>query len=128
MIGLLQGGKAEPLRALAPGEPDPNPSYAPGILKRGFSGVNCASGDFVCGFNGKAVVNQMHFWHLTNLPDLLTAIASNQTCPVQALRHRARRVYGVQFHPEFYDAQHTDGRRLLQNFFSLGGKPRREAT
>jgi len=67
----------------------------------------------------------MHFWHLTQLPDSLTAIASNDYCAVQALRNRERLVYGVQFHPEFYDAQHTDGRRLLQNFFSLGGKPRR---
>jgi GMP synthase (glutamine-hydrolysing) len=130
LIGLLLGGKAEPLRLLAPGEPDPNPTYAPGILKEwGFSDVTCAPAEpLFAGFDGKAVVNQMHFWHLTNLPDLLTAIASNQTCPVQALRHRARPVYGVQFHPEFYDAQHTDGRRLLQNFFSLGGKPRREPT
>ena len=130
LIGLLLGGKAEPLRPLAPGEPDPNPDYAPGILKEwGFSDVDFAPADpLFAGFDGKAVVNQMHFWHLTELPDSLAAIASNHTCPVQALRHRARPVYGVQFHPEFYDAQHTDGRRLLQNFFSLGGKPRSEAT
>jgi GMP synthase (glutamine-hydrolysing) len=130
LIGLLLGGKAEPLRPLAPGEPDPNPSYAPGILKEwGFSDVDCAPAEpLFAGLGSKAVVNQMHFWHITHLPDSLTAIASNHNCPVQALRHRAGPVYGVQFHPEFYDAQHTDGRRLLQNFFSLGGKPRREAT
>lgn len=129
LIGMLMGGKAEPLRTLAPGEPDPNPSYAPGILKEwGFSEVRCALTDpLFTGFNGKAVVNQMHFWHLTQLPDSLTAIASNDNCPVQALRHRARPVYGVQFHPEFYDAQHLDGRRLLQNFFSLAGESRRES-
>jgi GMP synthase-like glutamine amidotransferase len=126
LIGMLFGGKAEPLRTLAPGEPDPNPSYAPGILKEwGFSDVNCTPSDpLFAGFNGKAVVNQMHFWHLTQLPDSLTAIASNRNCPVQALRHRTRPVYGVQFHPEFYDEQHMDGRRLLQNFFSLGAKQR----
>ena len=75
LIGMLMGGKAEPLRTLAPGEPDPNPSYAPGILKEwGFSDVHCDPADpLFAGFNGKAVVNQMHFWHLTQLPESLTA-------------------------------------------------------
>jgi GMP synthase (glutamine-hydrolysing) len=123
LIGLLMGGKAEPLRPLAEDELDPNPSYAPGILKEwGFSDVTVTQRDpLFAGFDSKIVVNQMHFWHMTQLPDSLTAIAYNSNCPVQALRHKERPVYGVQFHPEFYDAQHLDGRRLLRNFFSIGG-------
>ncbi len=129
LIGLLMGGKAEPMRPLAAGEPDPHPGYAPGMLKEwGFSDVQCVPDDPIfAGFGGKLHVNQMHFWHLTELPDSLQSIAHNHNCPVQAVRYRERTVYGVQFHPEFYDGQHTDGRKLLQNFFSLGGKSRSES-
>jgi len=123
LIGLLMGGQAEPLRTLAAGEPDPNPHYAPGILKEwGFSDVTVKPDDpLFAGFDSKIVVNQMHFWHMTKLPESLETIAYNSNCPVQALRHKERPLYGVQFHPEFYDAQHLDGRRLLRNFFSIAG-------
>ena len=41
-------------------------------------------------------------------------IASSDACPVAAVRDRARRIYGVQFHPE---VQHTpNGKTVLANF------------
>jgi len=121
LIGLLLGGSAEPLRALKAEELDVHPDYAPGFLKEwGYYKVECAPGEpLFAGFQGSLLVKQMHFWHLTSLPDSLVSIAWNPTCPVQALRHRERPVYGVQFHPEFYDEEHGDGRELLKNFFSL---------
>ncbi len=42
------------------------------------------------------------------------ALASTDTCPVAAVRHRSRPVYGLQFHPE---VSHTPyGARILRNF------------
>jgi len=42
------------------------------------------------------------------------ALASTSTCPVAAVRHRQREVYGLQFHPE---VSHTpEGGRILRNF------------
>jgi GMP synthase (glutamine-hydrolysing) len=42
------------------------------------------------------------------------ALASTDTCPVAAVRHRSRPVYGLQFHPE---VSHTPyGSRILRNF------------
>jgi GMP synthase (glutamine-hydrolysing) len=42
------------------------------------------------------------------------ALASTDTCPAAAVRHRKRPVYGLQFHPE---VSHTpDGSRILHNF------------
>src|SRR5262245_59140597 len=42
------------------------------------------------------------------------ALASTDTCPLAAARHRDRPLYGLQFHPE---VSHTpEGSRLLRNF------------
>jgi GMP synthase (glutamine-hydrolysing) len=42
------------------------------------------------------------------------ALAATETCPVAAMRHRSRPVYGLQFHPE---VSHTAfGSQILRNF------------
>jgi GMP synthase (glutamine-hydrolysing) len=41
-------------------------------------------------------------------------LAATATCPVAAVRHRARPVYGLQFHPEV--AHTPEGARILGNF------------
>jgi GMP synthase (glutamine-hydrolysing) len=42
------------------------------------------------------------------------ALAATDTCPIAAVRHTSRPVYGLQFHPE---VSHTpDGMRILRNF------------
>jgi GMP synthase-like glutamine amidotransferase len=121
LIGLLLGGTAGPLRRLEPGEADIHPEYAAGFVKEwGFYPVEFERGEpLFAGFARSLVVRQAHFWELTRLPQCLVPIASNANCRVQALRHRDRPIYGVQFHPEFYDEEHTDGRELLRNFFKL---------
>jgi GMP synthase (glutamine-hydrolysing) len=126
LIGLLLGGHAEPLRRLELEETDVHPGYAPGFLKEwGFYSVDVERADALfAGFDRPLIVKQAHFWELTRLPECLVPIASNPNCRVQALRHRDRPVYGVQFHPEFYDEEHTDGRELLRNFFSLAAETR----
>jgi GMP synthase (glutamine-hydrolysing) len=42
------------------------------------------------------------------------SLATTPTCPVAAVRHRTRPIFGLQFHPE---VNHTpEGRRILHNF------------
>jgi GMP synthase (glutamine-hydrolysing) len=41
-------------------------------------------------------------------------LATTPTCPLAAVRHRTRRLYGVQFHPEVSHTQ--QGSRILRNF------------
>lgn len=62
-----------------------------------------------------------HYWAVKELPPVLELLATTETCPIQAFRHRERPVYGTQFHPERYDREHPQGRRVLQNFFRIAG-------
>ena len=49
-----------------------------------------------------------------DLPAEFVPLASTASCPIAAVRHRSRPVYGVQFHPE---VTHTPcGGQLLRNF------------
>jgi len=48
-------------------------------------------------------------------------LAVNDACPIEAIKHKQRLMYGTQFHPEQYDDQHLDGRVILRNFYKLAG-------
>ncbi len=55
-----------------------------------------------------------HGDQVQKVSDDFVALARTDTCPVAAVKHRSRPVYGIQFHPE---VTHTPiGRTLLKNF------------
>jgi len=55
-----------------------------------------------------------HGDHITRMPPGFEAIAHSANSPVGAIRHREKKIYGVQFHPEVV---HTPkGRAILRNF------------
>ena len=51
---------------------------------------------------------------LTELPSSFSVIAHSDNAPVCAIRNLAKRIYGVQFHPEVVHSEH--GRQILHNF------------
>jgi GMP synthase (glutamine-hydrolysing) len=53
------------------------------------------------------------------LPENFQLTASNETCRIQAMQHTTRPLFGVQFHPELFDAEHPHGRRIVENFLDL---------
>lgn len=60
-----------------------------------------------------------HVWmshrdHVAKLPEGFETIASSPTTPHAIVRHRQRRLYGMQFHPEVHHTEH--GTRYLENF------------
>jgi GMP synthase (glutamine-hydrolysing) len=63
-------------------------------------------------------VFQQHADEVAQLPDSLELVASNSTSRVQAFIGRDRPWWGMQFHPERYDAAHPDGRALLGAFLT----------
>ncbi len=63
---------------------------------------------------GDQPVWMSHFDSIVRAPDGFTVTASTPDAPVAALEHAARRIHGVQFHPEVVHTPH--GQELLRRF------------
>ncbi|MCI4331906.1 MAG: GMP synthase subunit A [Thermoplasmata archaeon] len=64
----------------------------------------------------------LHVWashndHVVDPPPGWSALAHSPSCPVQAMAHPSRPVWGVQFHPEVEHTEH--GVELFRNFIEL---------
>lgn len=123
LIGLAHGASWGPLGPLAPGEPDPDPRFAPGQRKeRGYLPVRIdAACDLFDGLPASATFFQSHYWQLTAVPSGFAACASSAWSPIQAIRSLdpTRPVFGVQFHAERWDDDHPAGLAVLRNFFAV---------
>jgi len=110
-----------PMRKLRPGEPDHMPAYHPGYFKEtGFHHIRIVEDDpLFRGFRGTLFCLESHYCEVKALPKGFRLLASTDDCLVQAYRHGAKPVYGVQFHPECFTPAYSDGERLLENFFRL---------
>ncbi len=65
-------------------------------------------------FDPRSVVWMSHGDHIKELPESYESIAHTANAPVAAVRHRNKKIFGVQFHPEVV---HTDlGSLLFRNF------------
>jgi len=131
LIGVAFGVTPAPMGPLAPGEEDPRPALAAGMRKEWGPCIVRISADdpLFAGLDETVMVEQRHFWELKTAPAGFARVAASDACPIQAIRHEGRLLYGVQFHPERYSDRHPDGRIILSNFFRLAGLagPRSEA-
>jgi GMP synthase (glutamine-hydrolysing) len=57
-----------------------------------------------------------HNDQVTQVPEGWSALAHSEACPVEAMAHPTRPIWGVQFHPEVEHTEH--GRRMFQNFLT----------
>ncbi len=66
------------------------------------------------GMEAESACWMSHTWQVTACPPGFRPIAHTDNCPIAAMADEARRLYGVQFHPE---VTHTEeGKTLLRNF------------
>lgn len=65
----------------------------------------------------KSIVWESHNDEVTVLPKDFINLAESDNCKIQAIRHKKKPFYGLQFHPE---VEHTQfGERIFKNFIRL---------
>jgi GMP synthase (glutamine-hydrolysing) len=67
------------------------------------------------GLPSDLVVAESHRQELAKVPDEFRHLAQSTTSKVEAMVHRSKPIYGVQFHPERSNDEHPHGRMILQN-------------
>ena len=73
--------------------------------------------DLFKGLPGSFIAWESHNDEVTELPPGFKLLANSETCPVQAMKHETRPLYGLQFHPE---VEHTDnGYDIFQAFVDM---------
>jgi GMP synthase (glutamine-hydrolysing) len=65
----------------------------------------------------KSIVWLSHNDEVTKLPDAFVRLAESESCSVQAIKHKEKPFYGLQFHPE---VEHTEyGEQIFKNFVKI---------
>lgn len=94
-----------------------------GQTVRAFKEVKLLDDDPVFdGLPGTIRVSESHRQALTALPSEFRHLAESSTSRIEAIAHKTRLVYGVQFHPERSDDKNPHGRTIIQNFLKLVAK------
>jgi len=113
-IALAYGSEVGLMERLEPGE-----GYDGAKRERGFLPIQHTTEGVFKGLPGKVTVWHSHCDEVKQLPDGFKQTATNETCRIQAMQQKGRRVYGVQFHPELFDDDHPEGRQIVENFLAL---------
>jgi len=117
-IALAYGARVDLMKRTASGE-----GYEGAFRERGFFPVqlvgNGSPGGIFRGLPDSVTVWHSHCDEVKELPPGFRCTATNQACPIQAMEHTSRPVFGVQFHPELFDDQQADGRLIVENFLDL---------
>ncbi|MHB8586051.1 MAG: GMP synthase subunit A [Thermoplasmatota archaeon] len=72
------------------------------------------------GVPASTIVWESHNDEVVSVPNEFIALARSDTCPIQAMMHRSRPLYGLQFHPEVEHTQH--GQLVFENFVKICAK------
>jgi GMP synthase (glutamine-hydrolysing) len=113
-IALAYGSEVGLMERLEPGE-----GYEGAKRERGFFPVDNTGEGLFKGLPSTITVWHSHCDEVKQLPDGFRCTAANETCAIQAMQQKGRRVYGVQFHPELFDEEHAEGRQIVENFLAL---------
>jgi GMP synthase (glutamine-hydrolysing) len=87
-----------------------------GQMFRGYEKVNVVRKHLLFeGLPSELVVSESHRQELTEVPGEFQHLAQSTTSKVEAIVHRSRPIYGVQFHPERSNEDYPHGRMIIQN-------------
>lgn len=105
------------------GRLEPGKGYEGAKRERGYYAI-----DTICDSAGpnlfKDLPNRITVWHshfdeVKELPEGFRRTAFNDACAIQAMQHKERALFGVQFHPELFDQDHPEGKKILENFLEI---------
>ena len=113
-LALAFGAPVDLMARLEPGE-----GYAGAKRERGYFPVETDGNGIFKNLPRKITVWHSHFDEVKQLPKAFHATAWNENSPIQAMQHASRPLFGVQFHPELFDDEHPEGRRVIENFLSI---------
>jgi GMP synthase (glutamine-hydrolysing) len=113
-IALSFGSTLGIMNRIEPGE-----GYEGAVKVRGFYDVETNVEGIFARLPRKVSVWQSHYEEVKELPENFELTASSETCRIEAMRHKTRPLFSVQFHPELFDEEHPQGRRILENFLAL---------
>jgi len=113
-IALAYGAKVGLMERLEPGE-----GYSGAKRERGYLPVKNTGEGLFKGLPPEITVWHNHCDEVKELPDGFRATASNENCQIQAMQQKGRRLFGIQFHPELFDADHPQGQQIVENFLHL---------
>jgi GMP synthase-like glutamine amidotransferase len=111
----------EPMRSRREDEPCTNLNYHPEhYMESGYFPLRIVKDDpLFAGLGPRPFLYESHYCEIKEIPSEFDLLASTDECAIQAIKHKRRLLYGVQFHPEVNTEQFPDGKRLLRNFFAL---------
>jgi GMP synthase (glutamine-hydrolysing) len=90
---------------------------------RAFKEVKLLGSDPILdGLPSSISVSESHRQAIVSVPEGFRHLAASATSQVEAIGHKSRPIYGLQFHPERADEEHPHGRIILQNFLKLAAK------
>ena len=111
-LALAFGGKVGPIRG---GEDDCLPYNR--MRQSGVVPLEMETRDpLFRGLGSQLRIVQSHYDEVKVLPPGFVLLASDDTCPVQIMRHPSKPVYGIQGHPERFSASRPDGGILNPEF------------
>jgi GMP synthase (glutamine-hydrolysing) len=116
-IALAFGARVDLIERIASGE-----GYEGAFRERGFCSIELApadSKDLFAGLPETLTVWESHCDEVKELPVDFSLTATNEVSEIQAMQHVSLPVFGVQFHPELFDDDHSHGGTILKNFLNL---------
>jgi len=116
-IALAFGAPVDLIERVAHGN-----GYEGAFRERGFCTIEINQETEQSSYSGlprEITVWESHCDEVKELPSDFVRTATNEVSPIQAMQHISRPLFGVQFHPELFDAEHPHGRIILENFLNL---------
>lgn len=113
-IALAYGSTVSLMKRLEPGE-----GYEGALRERGFFEIETEGESLFKGLPRTVTVWHSHYDEVKELPENFKLTASGSICRIQAMQHTSRPLFSVQFHPELFDEDHPDGRRIVENFLNF---------